>query len=223
MTTTKHRKAYRKSYDSTTTADTPMNGDLYLAYKDGAYANVAPMKRRHKGKTVVGITVTGHDLDAQMADVEAGDLSPIGGAKWAAAKKRRGEIGTLYFPASSLSVVRAACREAGLKPGHDVLFFAAQYDGKPKIPRWAVGKQYLHGDAGHPGTYSGGHFDTSVVRRYWPGVDPLIAIPLSKGTVRRAGKLAAQLRKRNHPVGAGLHTLVSLDHQLHRIFDIRKG
>lgn len=225
MTTTEHRKAYRrKSYDSTTAADTPKDGDLYLGYVDGLYANVVPMQRRHPGKTIVGITVNGGSLDAQMADVEEGDLTPTSGAAWAKRKKDRGQIGTLYFPASLKAAIDVACRKLGLTPGKDVLYFAAQYDGDPTIPEWAVGKQYLHGDKNHPGAYSGGHFDVSSIRRYWPGVDPK-PVPkhrLSRRSAFLARHLLRRLSKRTHPVdGYSAVLLARLGSQINRVLNLK--
>src|SRR3954470_1829797 len=106
----------RKAYDSTTTADLPPDGDLYLAYVDGRYANVDAVKARFPRKPVVRITVTGRTFDADMADVEAGDLSPAGGAVWAKGKLARGEFPVLYFPESSRSAVVAALKSNGVDP-----------------------------------------------------------------------------------------------------------
>src|SRR4051812_38618916 len=134
----------RKAYDSTTTADLPTDGDLYLAYVDGKYANVDAVKARFPRKPVARITVTGRTFAADMADVEAGDLSPASGAVWAKGKLSRGEFPVLYFPEFSRGAIVAALKANGVDPKR-VGMFAAQYDGKAGLNHPEdIGKQYLH-------------------------------------------------------------------------------
>lgn len=204
----------RRAYDSVTVADLPADGDLYLGYVDGSYANVDAIRRRFPHKPVVGITVTGQTLDAHMADVERGDLSPASGAAWAARKVKAGQHPTIYTYAANAGAVQAACSAAGLTPVQWSLFIAA-YDGKAEVPHGTVGKQYL----GSPGN-SPGHYDVSAVADYWPGVDqpplrppkpkPNRATPLALST-RVALRLAAKhLATRHNPV-AGIDQPVLAD------------
>lgn len=188
----------RRAYDSTTASDLPSDGDLYLAYADGRYANVDKVKARFPRKPVVRITVTGRTFDAEMADVEAGDLSPASGAVWAKGKLTRGEFPTLYFPESSRSAVIAALKANGVDPSH-VGMFPAQYNGRAQLNQPGdMGKQYLHGDLATIGrtAYSGGHYDVSVVRDYWPGVDPKPRPRPLAATTRVALRLVT--RRMNH-------------------------
>ena len=163
----------RKAYDSTTAADLPTDGAVYLAYVDGRYANYTQVKARFPRKPVVRITVTGRTFDADMADVESGDLSPASAAVWAKGKLARKEYPVLYFPESSRGAVVNALRANGVDPAK-VGMFPAQYDGKATLNHPGdMGKQYASSDvpAGQPG-HTNGHKDVSVVRPYWPGVDP---------------------------------------------------
>ena len=193
----------RKAFDSTTVPDLPAGGDLYLGYVDGRYANVDAIRHRFPHRPVVRITVTGRTFDADMADVEAGDLTPASGALWAKGKLDRKQFPVLYFPESSRAAIIASLHALGVDPKH-VGMFPAQYDGKAALNQPGdIGKQYLHGDKNNPGSYSGGHYDVSVVTGYWPGVD---AAPKPRAAGFSVGTRAAiilatrQLRRRKKPL-----------------------
>ena len=204
----------RKFYDSTTVRDLPGDGAGYLAYVDGNYANYTQVKARFPRKPVVKITVTGRTFDAHMADVEAGDLSPASGAVWAKGKLARKEFPTLYFPESSRAAVVSALRANGVDPAK-VGMFPAQYNAKAALNHPDdVGHQYLHGDlkAIGPTGYSGGHYDVSVVRAYWPGLDPAPRRTQRLGaTARTAARvLTRQLNRRTKPLtGHGRELLLT--------------
>jgi hypothetical protein len=158
----------RVMYDSVTLANCPTDGQLYACYVDGAYANKAEAIRRFPGKRIVLITVTGSTLNAHVADVETGDLSPASGASWAKRRKAAGYFPTLYCNTSTRPAVEAACHAVGLTVGRDVWIWEAHYDGVATLPPNTVAKQYL-------GDYHG--YDKSVVAAYWPGVDPKSTAP----------------------------------------------
>lgn len=153
----------RTMYDSVTLSNCPTDGQLYGCYVDGAYKNDAEAARRFPGKRIVKITVTGSTLNAHVADVETGDLTPASGADWARRRKAAGYYPTLYCNTSTRPSVEAACKAVGLVVGRDVWIWEAHYDGVAALPSNTVAKQYL-------GDYHG--YDKSIVGPYWPGVDP---------------------------------------------------
>lgn len=163
----------RTMYDSVSASSLPSNARMVAGYVDGLYRNVAALRTRFPKATLVRITVTGGTLDAHVADVERGDLSPQSGAAWAQRKHHAGQHGTLYCSTSVRSAVETECRKLGLVLGRDYSIWQAQYDGRADIPAGAVAKQYL-GD--HPNGH-GGTYDASVVADHWPGVDPDPAPP----------------------------------------------
>lgn len=153
----------RVMYDSVTLANCPTDGALYGCYVDSSYKNDAEAARRFPGKRLVKITVTGATLNAHVADVERGDLTPQSGADWAHRRKAAGYHPTLYCNTSTRPAVEAACRAVGLTVGRDVWIWEAHYDGVATLPPNTVAKQYL-------GDFHG--YDKSIVGPYWPGVDP---------------------------------------------------
>ena len=163
----------RKAYDSVTVPALPSDGDFYLAYVDGSWTsgNYAEVHARFPHKRIVRITVTGNTLDAEIADIETGDLTPTSGARWAKRKIAASQHPTLYCNSSTWPDVKTALHIAGVSLS-SVSFLIAAYDGKATVPAGAVGKQYL----GYPGN-SPGRYDVSVVADHWPGVDPDPAPP----------------------------------------------
>ena len=156
----------RTMYDSVTVSALPHDGDLYLGYVDGIYThnNYNEVRARFPHKRIVKCTVTGGTLDAELGDIETGDMSPASGAAWAHRKVTAGQHPTLYMNASTWAAVKAEVRKLGLTG--KVSYLVASYDGKAVIPAGAIGKQYIdHGPHGE-------NYDTSVIADYWPGVDP---------------------------------------------------
>lgn len=155
----------RTMYDSVTPTDIPTSAQMVAGYVDGAYAWPDSGWLRFPNARKVTITVTGASLDANVADVEAGDLSPAQGVAWARAKRARGEVGVLYFSLGLWPQIRAQLTPAEIAaPFFET--WVALWDGKAQLqPGW-LAKQYANP------TLSGGHFDLSIVGDYWPGVDP---------------------------------------------------
>lgn len=186
----------RTMYDSVTPSNCPTGAPLYGAYVDGRYANVAAMQNRNPNARIVKITVTGNTLNAHVADVENGDLSPTSGAAWAKRRLAAGYHPTLYCSASVWPAVKNAVAAAGI--AGKVSYWIAHYDGDPTIPNGAVAKQYL-------GDFHG--YDKSSVLGYWPGVDPAPSEPtftykrpLRKGM---SGSDVTQLKARLKWLGYG--------------------
>lgn len=190
----------RKAYDSVTVSALPAGGDLYLGYVDGRYANVDEIKARFPHRHIVRITVTGRTFDADMADVENGDLSPASGAAWAKGKLQRGQFPVLYFPESSRAAVVAALKAAGVDPAK-VGKFAAQYDGVARLnARGDIGKQYRSPDGTGAGKVTDGNYDVSVVADFWPGIDPRRPQGLALVTQAALRLVTRRMNARTHPV-----------------------
>src|SRR3954447_8054325 len=201
-------------YDSTTVADLPADGDLYLGYVDGRWPTIDALRKRFPHKPIVRVTVTGATLDADVADVESGDLTPRSGAAWAKRKIAAGQVPTLYFPASWEPMIRDALGVAGL-PVRRGRLSPPDGDGTATLRRGAIAKQY----ANPPRT--GGHYDASVVADYWPGVDPPGSTKLTRGSVLLAGRRPRGRSKRRKPLRSGRSVLVGLRAQLDRVLALK--
>lgn len=195
----------RRCYDSTSAADLPADGDLYLAYLDGRFANADAVRKRFPRKPVATITVTGDTFDADMIDVEPGNVAKTKAqacakaAAWVKEKLARGEYPTVYFMESWRSAIDGALKASGVDPAK-VGHFAADYDGAAQLNRPGdIGKQYRSPD----GTGSGrtaGHYDVSVVAAYWPGVDPRPAQRLAVTTRAALRLLTRRMNRRHRPL-----------------------
>lgn len=157
----------RTMYDSVTAANLPTTATLVAAYVDGAYANVADVRKRCPKATVVTITVKGGKTAAHVVDVEQGDCTPASGAAWAKWRHDSGAHPTIYCSHSDVPDVIAACRSLGLALHRDFELWVAHYDGVAQLEDGAVAKQYRNTSK----------LDTSIVAAHWPGVDPDPIVP----------------------------------------------
>lgn len=134
----------------------PAGLDLYAGYVDGATTtgNFQALARRFPTARLVRITTTGI-LDAEVADMEAGDLRPSQARAWAAAKLQDGQTPTIYCSADVWDEMRALCADL---PG--VQWWVANYNAQPSVPPGAVAHQYQSTS-----------YDISAVADFWPGVD----------------------------------------------------
>lgn len=153
-------------YDSVTSHDIPASAQMVAGYVDGLYAWSLLDWELHLGATKVRITVTGATLDAHVADVERGDLTPAQGAQWAKAMIAAGKTPALYFSRSQFGAVNAAMLAEGIDSSHWTVW-AADWTGQPHLLPGTYATQYAD-----PAYGSGGHYDLSLVADYWPGIDP---------------------------------------------------
>jgi hypothetical protein len=153
----------RTMYDAVNIANLPNDATLLAGYVDGrdTTGHYQRVRAAHPHARVVRITVTGATLDAEVGDIELGDMTPHSGAAWAARKIAAGQHPTLYCNASTWPTVKAEVRKAGISGL--VSYWIADYDRDPTIPAGAIAKQF---------TNHGGFLDESVVADHWPGVDP---------------------------------------------------
>lgn len=159
----------RQMLDSVTSADIPQLTPLVAGYVDGIYAWTYNDWARHGSAILVRITVTGNTLDAHVADVENGDLTPDQGAAWMVRKIARGDTPCLYFSRSAFGAVHAAALAAGVQDNQWTQWVA---DWTCVAPTQAIvsGQNYAI-QYGNPAC-TGGHYDISLVADYWPGIDP---------------------------------------------------
>lgn len=193
----------RTFYDTAGSAsELPSNGDGYLAYRDGLYVNEQGVRGRFPRATVIPITVNG-STNAPMVDRETGDVSAKDAARLAFDYHRAtGQPRIIYFSLSDHDEVRAECLAVGLKPGRDVLFFAARYGLDGTIPPGFVGVQYLSPD-GPANAQPRGHYDVSHVVGYVPGIDPKPRLAFLRTSSRRnARALNKAISKRRGTVTA---------------------
>lgn len=174
----------RVMFDAVNVDRLPEGGDLYAGYVDGALTsgNFEAVRARFPLARLVRITTTGATIDAEVADVEAGDLTPVSAGVWAARKLARDPWASLYCSAGAWSEVAAAVRPfVGDANWHRVFWWVAGYDGHAVIPDGAVAKQY-----------ESTGYDTSVVADSWPGIDAEVDVVTIWSDGKRIGALSAQ-------------------------------
>lgn len=151
-------------YDSTVFADCPRDGQLYLGYIDGRYAwpqsDIDAV--RGLGAIFVPCAVFASTDGGVVGDVEDGCMTPAGALAWTKRRRAAGASPTLYVNRANAQAVRDAFTADGtpLPP-----LLLAAYDGVREVPDGYIGKQYANAPL------TGGHYDTSAVADFWPGVD----------------------------------------------------
>ncbi len=149
----------RELLDALYPVNIPAGARLVASYVDGLTqpANFSQLAELFPDAVHVAISTQG--ADAQVLDVERGNLTPEQAPEWVARQWARGQIPTVYCSDDWWPRVIAACAAAGVpRP----LKWGARWDGVAELAPDEVAKQY----GGHPG------YDVSVVADYWPGIDP---------------------------------------------------
>lgn len=150
--------------DSTNGFDIPQGRfELVAGYVDGLYAWSGAMWKFHDSARHVTITVFGGSQVADVADVERGDLTPAQGADWALNMIRLGRYPTLYYSEYLDPQIQA---EMGARGIHAFGIWRANWNNVPDLHPNDTAHQYADS------AMVGAHYDVSVVRDYWPGVDP---------------------------------------------------
>jgi hypothetical protein len=160
----------RVMFDSVNPYAIPRGTALAAGYLDG-HISQWPAGAASRFGRVVWITTNGSRHDADVADVEAGDLNAAGAVAWLRSATSRRP--TIYTSRSQWASVAAAVRQAGLH----CEWWIADWTGRAHSLDGAVAVQYTD----PPG--SGGQFDLSlVVDAYWPSKPPQPA-PVPDGAV----------------------------------------
>lgn len=148
--------------DGITPANLPAGLPLYAAYVDGQWPNFDQLATRFPD--AVHVPISNHyNLAATVLDFGEGSATSITAAiTWAEDKRRIGEVPSLYCNLSQwTNVVRPSFEAAGVTPPW---WWGAQWNDQQTMfaDVYAVAHQYE----------PFGGYDLSVVKAYWPGVDP---------------------------------------------------
>jgi hypothetical protein len=149
-------------YDATSPASIGTNvpdPEYVAGYIDGHWRSYAGMQARFPHAIPVSITVFGA-TNADVADCEAGDLTPSQAAAWAKARIAAGFVPCIYVSSSWWSAVISACIAVGV-PSAAVDWWIAAYPGPGAVLYpGAVAHQWI----------DHGAYDESVVEPGWvPG------------------------------------------------------
>lgn len=160
----------RLMYDSTTARDVP-HGKLVLGYVDGAYVTAPELRKLQPDATIVTTSVNG-SRKADVIDRETGNVDAIR----AAAIIHKGGAHTVYVNLAGLADVLHALHHYHLDR---TPILTAHWTGKRHIcgrrclaPYRLPYKPNIIGTQFADPATSGGHYDISLVKPHWPGVDP---------------------------------------------------
>lgn len=130
------KKAPVEMYDSATPGSIPGSAAVVAGYVDGDYAWPAEAWDRWPDALKVLITVAGAPR-GNVADVEAGAMTPEQARKWMEAKRDAGmRESTVYCSRADIGAVRAACA------GQDYSIWVADWTGSPHRVDDTVATQY---------------------------------------------------------------------------------
>jgi hypothetical protein len=168
-------------YDAIAAGNDPPDGDGYLGYVNGQWADYDATVARFPGKPVKSVSVWGLDalaIGADIADCESGDYAPTDAALWAHNKIAQGQRPCIYSSTSDYQAIAAALWTYTLEFGRDCDWFEAHYDNVAALSSnpGAVGKQYQ----------STAGWDVSVCDPVWLGIVPVPTPPPTDTRVRRA-------------------------------------
>jgi hypothetical protein len=150
----------RVMFDSVNPNAIPNRTALVAGYLDGAVSKWPSSAAARFGR-VVWITTNGSRHDADVADVETGDLNAAGAVEWL--RHATSPRPTIYTSRSWWPTVKGATDAAGLHCD----WWIADWTYTPHTLPGAVAVQFT--DPPH----SGGSFDLSlVVDAYWPNKPP---------------------------------------------------
>jgi len=157
-----------KMYDAVDVAAIPADARIVGAYVDGAWPTakspqVAAM--RAQGVQIVTISVTGSTLDADVIDIEPGNISVQAGVVWCERKLARGDRPTVYASRSWIPQIEDALRLIGVAPSL-VDYWVADWTGVPHLVPGSVATQYANPPQ------SGGNYDVSLTNGTWPAGKP---------------------------------------------------
>lgn len=159
----------RTCFDSVNVNDLPADGDLYLGYRDGAYANYGQVTARFPGKTVIGVTVFASDDEGDMLDVETGDATAVQAPGWVTKRRNAGHPAPLVYTyeMNRQAVLDAFTQQNVPLPG----LFIAAFPGSGAALQQPTDVGHQYGQGGD------GAYDISVVVDYLPGIDPAPPLP----------------------------------------------
>ncbi len=190
-------KTYRIGRDSITAAHIPIAGtDVAMGYVNGHWPSANDFPQRFPNIPHVTIDVIGNRPDADVADVENGDLTPAGAVEWARAKLARGgDKPVLYCNRGNITAIFNAMNAAGYNIVSHFYTWLATLDGTQRIADMTgvLAVQYLENV---PANY-----DESIIWSDW-WKQPANPVPVPQPT--KTGVLVEL-------PGGATHTLSSTD------------
>lgn len=155
----------RTMYDSVTAADIPTTATMVAGYVDGVPRWSPADWARFPGAIKVRIALDPATDDGHVLDIERGAANPDQAPGWVRRRRAAGVTPTVYC---SLALWPAVRQQFAVQYVDEPLYWIAAYPGGGplNVPDGAVAHQFAGENTG-----SGGHYDLSAVRDYWPGVD----------------------------------------------------
>lgn len=151
----------RYCFDSTNARDIPAGVAIVAGYIDGLYAWSDEDWALFPDSVKVRIAVFA-GTDGDVLDVEPGDATPEEAVGWVTRQRSLGGNPTVYCGLGQWDAVRAAFARSGVSEPN---WWIAHYDNDPTPIEGAFAKQYANP------TFTGKHYDISVVSGTWPGVE----------------------------------------------------
>jgi len=164
--------ALRRMADSVTPTDIPVNDpatgrpwELIAGYIDGVPRWAANAWDRFPNSVHVRIALNPATNDGHVLDVERGAANPDQAPGWVMRRRAAGADPSVYCSLGLWKTVWDQFTAQGVPIPH---WWIAAYPG--------IGPQLYEGTHAHQyqdSSTSGGHWDTSVVAGFWPGIDSL--------------------------------------------------
>lgn len=172
----------RTMYDSDRPSAIPTTVSMVAGYIDGTTGRWTDLDwERFPNATKVRIARRTSTNDGHVLDVEPGIVWPPSQAviEWVQRRRLAGVEPTIYCnELNGWETIRQMFDRAHVAQPN---YWTSRYNLKlaDSPPIGAVARQYAD-----PAVHGGGHYDLTVVRDYWPGVDPVPVppIPLHKDT-----------------------------------------
>jgi len=149
-------------YDSITAPDIPLNATMVAGYLDGFFAWPQSYWSIFPNAIKVEIVVSASTNAGQVLDVENGDAFPWEAPGWCQMRREAGQDPTIYTNYSNWAPTVTEFVLRGIPLPN---WWIAYWDGNPQLISGTIATQYANP------TFTGGHYDLSVVADFWPGVD----------------------------------------------------
>jgi hypothetical protein len=132
-------------YDSTTPTNIPARQQVVATYGDGPHPTSASLVTGRK--TVMWISITGHDYGASVVDVEPGNATPAEAASWAWHKLKSSPdaVARIYTMLTEWPAVRAAVASFPAPMRARIHWWIANPTGQPHIVPGSEATQWYWG------------------------------------------------------------------------------
>lgn len=154
-------------YDAANPAAVPSSAEAVAGYVDGAWPSLAGLRERFPKLPWLSITVNGA-APAMCVDVEAGDFTPAGAARWIRDRQRAGVYRpVVYCSLSRVPDLEAAIADFGI-PRRTIRLWTAHWTGTPHICSPSCGVPMI--EAAGATQWAGGRapgYDVSLTSLQW--------------------------------------------------------